>query len=158
MSVDSGLTPSHHSADLPPETVIFGKSIVMLELRGKLTRICSTKLPVLLQGESGTGKDLISKFIHNHSYGLAGPWVRVDCANDASALLWATSSTFVECEPEISGPLTPVNGDSPAIGTLFLDHVAELPPELQLTLLHSIRDDVRYGQVNHVPQKAQRRI
>lgn len=62
----------NHLPDLPPDSVIFGKSPLMLELEGKVRRVLGTNLPVLLQGEGGTGKHTLSTFIHKHSKDKAG--------------------------------------------------------------------------------------
>lgn len=114
--------------------MIFGKSTVMIELHGRLRRLCSTNLPILLHGESGVGKTLLSRFIHNHATGVVGPYVRVDCTS--------TSGGMPEPDPFAcvlgryrTGTMEPEGSRSP-IGTLFLNEVGELSPLLQLKLLH----------------------
>jgi two-component system, NtrC family, response regulator AtoC len=123
---------SNRLTDLPPDSVIFGKSLFMLDLEAKMKRILVTNLPILLQGESGTGKGVLSKFIHNHSEGIIGPYVRVNCAR--------FSGTLVEmsAEDKPDDGVLPVQPDISSIGTLFLDEVGELSSGSQLHLSHSL--------------------
>ena len=125
---------NYRFTDLPPDSVIFGKSPVMLELHGRLKRICSTNLPILLHGESGVGKGLVSRFIHNHATGIVGPYLKVDCVGTSGSLpefhLSAFASTSLGVQP----------GGSTPPRTVFLDEVGELSIRLQLQLLHSLHE------------------
>jgi two-component system, NtrC family, response regulator AtoC len=131
--------------DIPPDSVIFGRSTVMSELYGRLKRICSTKLPILLHGESGTGKGLLSKFIHNHAIGIIGPYMRVDCAG----------SSRMELDHDL---FPPVLSESPSMdtdraeesgaGTILLDEVGDLPPQCQLKLLQLLHEAELLGGQN----------
>ena len=64
-----------NARDLPPLEVIFGKSPAMAAVREKLERVADKMVPVLLQGESGTGKDIFAKLLHLSSNRAKGPWV-----------------------------------------------------------------------------------
>ena len=113
----------------------------MSELRRRLVRICSTNLPILLHGESGVGKALLSRFIHNHAIGTVGSYVRVDCANSSGTLLESNSFPFVVGEHTCTSTIGPASSEGAPIGTLFLDEVGELSPQLQLKLLHSLHEE-----------------
>src|SRR5437870_13886152 len=65
--------------DLPPEEVIFGTSAVMGAIRNKVERAANANIPVLLQGQSGTGKEILARLIHRHSPWGNGPFVKVNC-------------------------------------------------------------------------------
>jgi two-component system, NtrC family, response regulator AtoC len=132
---------NYRFTDLPPDSVIFGKSAVMFELHGRLKRLCSTNLPILLHGESGAGKALLSRFIHNHASGVVSAYLRVDCASSsrtwpgpdpfASVIGNYRNTSIVGTESSESGPT----------GTLFLNEVGELSPLLQLKLLHLLQEE-----------------
>ncbi len=122
---------------LPPDTVIFGKSALMLDLKAKLRRILGTNLPILLQGESGTGKRVLSKYIHKHSENIVGSYLSVDCASNSDTLLECLRSTLVETDDKPNGGVLSAQREISVLGTLFLDEVGELSPKSQLHLLKS---------------------
>ena len=132
MTSDHGVSDKSQLTDLPPDSVIFGKSVLMLELEAKIKRVLSANLPILLQGESGTGKGILARFVHSQSGNRLRPYVTVNCA--------IVSSTLVGVAAED----TPNNGTLPkqvklsSIGTLFLDEVGELSSEGQLLLLNYV--------------------
>src|SRR5580698_5956676 len=64
---------------LPPEPVIFGQTPTMRDVRQKLERVAGANLSVLITGESGTGKDIISRLLHLYSPWSNGPFVKVNC-------------------------------------------------------------------------------
>ena len=135
-------------SELPPDSVIFGKSSPMLELQEKMRRVLSTNLPVLLQGESGTGKRIISQFIHKHSTRIAGPYIRVSCANDCGTLLDSFPFTIVPNDGQSNSTSLPSVLDFSAIGTLFLEDVGELSPKSQLKLFHALPDGQDCATIN----------
>jgi DNA-binding NtrC family response regulator len=65
--------------EFPPEAVVFGHSEVMQSLRNRMDKVASANVPVLIQGESGTGKDIIARMIHGLSPWRNGPFVKVNC-------------------------------------------------------------------------------
>ncbi len=136
----------NHLPELPPGSVIFGKSLLMSELEGKMRRVLGTNLPVLLQGESGTGKRTLSRFIHKHSKGIAGQYVRVNCAADSGTCLEYCLSTLVGNERKTNSD--PLQGKVDSIGTLFLEDLAELSPKSQMQLFHSLPDGHDCGTDN----------
>ena len=72
---------------LPPERIIFGKSAAMLAVKQKVDRIASTGVPVLIQGDSGTGKGVLARYIHERSGPAPRPFVKVNCAAIPGSLL-----------------------------------------------------------------------
>ncbi len=122
----------------------------MLELEGKMRRILSTNLPVLLQGESGTGKRILSKLIHKRSKKIVGPYIRVRCANDPGTLFESLRFTLVADEGQMGGTTFPSELDFSSIGTLFLEDVGELSPKSQLQLFHALPDG-QGGATNDQP-------
>ncbi len=108
----------------------------MSGLYGRLKRICSTNLPVLLHGEGGVGKRLLSKFIHNHAIGIIGPYMRVDCAGSSGMELDRDLFLPVLSEPPSMDTEQAETSEVDSVGTLFLDEVGDLSPQCQLKLVH----------------------
>ena len=113
---------------------LLGDSDAILALRERIDRIAPTPLPVLLGGETGTGKEVAARALHDAS-GRPGPFVPVDCA--------AMSTTLVETElfGHERGAFTGAHQRREGLihaaegGTFFLDEVGELPLETQTRLL-----------------------
>src|SRR3989449_10518386 len=126
--------------DLPPEEVIFGTSAVMGAIRHKVERAANANIPVLLQGQSGTGKEILARLIHRRSPWGNGPFVKVNCP--------AVPGTLFESElfGYEKGAFTGAYGTKPGRielahrGTLFLDEIAELEPAMQAKLLQLLQD------------------
>ena len=112
----------------------------MQQMRRKLTRICPTTVSVLLQGEVGVGKSLISRFIHSHSPGITGPYVSVNCAALSDPSL--DKDRFADSEDGVGVVFARVQQDiaTSSVGTLFLDQVSELTPQLQQQLSSPLAD------------------
>src|SRR3989454_9491503 len=126
--------------DLPPEEVIFGTSAVMGAIRNKVERAANANIPVFLQGQSGTGKEILARLIHRRSPWGNGPFVKVNCP--------AVPGTLFESElfGYEKGAFTGAYGTKPGRielahrGTLFLDEIAELEPAMQAKLLQLLQD------------------
>jgi two-component system response regulator AtoC len=73
--------------ELPPEAAIFGTSEAMKKVQRDLAMIASADVPVLIQGPSGTGKEIIAKLIHASSAYARGPYLKVNCPAIPDALL-----------------------------------------------------------------------
>src|SRR5215467_8644531 len=72
---------------LPPEEVLFGSSEAMKEVRKRATKVARSNIPVLLCGPKGSGKEVLARWMHNHSALAAGQFVKVNCAAIPGALL-----------------------------------------------------------------------
>lgn len=114
----------------------YGASEAMREIFALLDRVAPTDLPVLILGETGTGKEGIARGLHSEGLSAGGPFVAVNC------------STLGDDAPEVAAALLG-DGESPGLfeqadgGTLFLDEVGELEGEAQAVLLRALAGDVR---------------
>ena len=122
---------------LPPEEILFGASAVMTELRGKLEKVASTSLPVLIQGANGTGKELLARWIHKRSASTR-PFLRLGCGpvpgSRLETLLRGYQETPRDSNDEKRAEL--ING-----GTLFFDEIQELDRKTQSQLLRYFQDE-----------------
>jgi two-component system response regulator AtoC len=125
---------------LPPESIIFGRSEYMQELRSRVDKVACADIPVLIQGESGTGKEIIAKYIHTKSTWAEGPLVKVNCPAIPGTLLESELFGYER------GAFTGAYGSKPGRmeladrGTLFLDEISELELGLQAKLLQFLQD------------------
>jgi two-component system response regulator AtoC len=126
--------------EIPPDAVVFGRSEAMRALRERLTKVAAANVPVLIQGESGTGKDIIARMIHGLSPWRTGPYVKVNCPAIPGTLLESELFGYEK------GAFTGAYGSKPGRvemahrGTLFLDEISELDPALQSKLLQLLQD------------------
>ena len=126
--------------EMPPEAVVFGNSETMLVVRDRLTKLAGANVPVLIQGESGTGKDIIARMIHQASPWRSGPWVKVNCPAIPGTLL--ESELFGYEKGAFTGAygVKPGRVEMAHRGTLFLDEISELDLALQSKLLQLLQD------------------
>jgi len=117
--------------DIPPQSVIFGTSDAMKKVQHDLAMIASADVPVLIQGPSGTGKEIIAKLIHHGSALARGPYVKVNCPAIPDTLL--ESELFGYEKGAFTGAVTSKPGLIALAdgGTLFLDEIGELSLGLQ---------------------------
>jgi two-component system, NtrC family, response regulator AtoC len=126
--------------EMPPESIVFGGTEAMQALRERLSKIAGANVPVLIQGESGTGKDIIARMIHVASPWRTGPWVKVNCPAIPGTLLESELFGYEK------GAFTGAFGTKPGRvemahrGTLFLDEISELDMSLQSKLLQLLQD------------------
>jgi two-component system response regulator AtoC len=125
---------------LPPLDLVFGQSSSMASAREKIERIADTTVPVLLQGESGTGKDIIAKLLHARSNRSKCPWVKVTCPAIPNSLI--ESELFGYEKGAFTGAYTTKRGrvELAHHGTLFLDEVGSLDISVQAKLLQVLQD------------------
>ena len=126
--------------EMPPESVIFGNTEAMRALRERMAKIAAANVPVLIQGESGTGKDIIARMIHAASPWKTGPWVKVNCPAIPGTLL--ESELFGYEKGAFTGAygMKPGRVEMAHRGTLFLDEISELDMALQSKLLQLLQD------------------
>src|SRR5438876_10656191 len=87
MSAPSATLVSETAGGLPPDEVIFGLTPGMAALHQKLDKLATAAVPILIQGESGSGKEIICRYIHQHSPWNGGPFVKVNCPAIPGTLL-----------------------------------------------------------------------
>ncbi|NPA39790.1 MAG: sigma-54-dependent Fis family transcriptional regulator [Thermodesulfobacteria bacterium] len=112
----------------------------MLKILRKLEGIAQTNVPILLVGESGTGKELLSRFIHKKSPRRQGPFVAINCAALPETLL--ESELFGYEKGAFSGATFRKKGKIELAdgGTLLLDEITEMHPQLQSKLLRVLQE------------------
>jgi two-component system NtrC family response regulator len=119
---------------------IIGNHPRMLEVFETIGKVSKTDATILVQGESGTGKDLIAKTIHYHSSRREKPLVTVNCGALTETLL--TTELFGHKKGAFTGAVKETIGRFQAAheGTLILDEISEIPVNLQKTLLRVIEE------------------
>jgi DNA-binding NtrC family response regulator len=124
------------SAVALPELI--GDSATLGRLRAEICRTVAAPLPVLIEGETGTGKDLVAWLIHDRGPRRAGPYITLNCAAMPEALVEAElfghqRGAFSGADRDHPGLMKAAHG-----GTLLLDEVGELSPAAQAKLLRAL--------------------
>src|SRR6267378_171235 len=119
---------------------IVGSSESLRKVLAQVSRVAPTDSTVLIQGETGTGKELIARAIHNRSKRANRAFIRVNCAAIPPSLI--ASELFGHEKGSFTGALQRRLGrfESADGGTIFLDEVGELPPETQVALLRVLQE------------------
>ncbi len=128
-----------YSPSVPPDEVIFGCSEAMQHLKLTVGRLAGIRVPVLICGDTGTGKEVLARSIHRGA-APSSPFVKINCAAIPSPLLEAELFGYEQ------GAFTGANSARPGLveaaegGTLLLDDIAELDVSLQAKLLQFLQD------------------
>lgn len=135
------------------------QSTVMQDIYRKISRIALSEIPVLILGETGTGKDVVARRIHHLSSRKKGPFIKVDCGSITPSLI--ESELFGYEGGAFSGALHKGKMgliEAASHGTLFLDEIGELPLSMQTKLLRVLQDGeiLRIGSIS--PKKVDVRI
>ena len=119
---------------------LIGQHPLLLDVQKRACRVANSELPVNISGETGTGKELLARYIHGISHRNRGPFVTVDCGLLSSEM--ARSELFGHVRGAFTGASETRLGlvESARGGTLFLDEIGELPPNLQLQLLRLVQE------------------
>lgn len=135
------LKSTEQQLDDEPEAfnTIIGRSVPTKQLIHEVSKIANSDATVLLRGESGTGKTLIAEVIHRHSGRKDKPFVTVNCAAIPENLL--ESELFGHVRGSFTGAVKDKIGKFQQAdhGTIFLDEIGELPPELQVKILRVLQ-------------------
>lgn len=128
----------HKSGSVPQQAGMVGNSESFLRLKNKLQQAAQMPAPVLLLGETGTGKELAAEFIHRHSQSAQGEFVIADCTLFGEDLF--ESELFGHEKGAFTGAASSKKGlfELADNGTLFLDEIGELPFSQQPKLLRAL--------------------
>lgn len=132
---------------------IIGRSDALVELFKLIEKIANVPGSVLIQGESGSGKELIARALHYNSARADGPFIAINCGALPENLLESelfgyVKGAFTGASANKTGLLKAADG-----GTLFLDEIGEMPPALQVKLLRALqeREVLPLGATKPVP-------
>jgi DNA-binding NtrC family response regulator len=119
---------------------IIGKSSPMQEIFATITRVAPTRATVLLAGESGVGKDMIARAIHQHSPRKDRPFVKINCTAIPENLM--ESELFGYEKGAFTGANTSKPGkfEQADTGTVFLDEIGDVPGSVQVKLLRVLQE------------------
>src|SRR5712692_4702197 len=119
---------------------IVGRSAGMQEIFAAVTRVAPTRATVLLCGESGVGKDMIARAIHQHSPRKDRPFVKINCTAIPENLM--ESELFGYEKGAFTGANTSKPGkfEQADTGTVFLDEIGDVPPSIQVKLLRVLQE------------------
>ena len=140
------------------ETLIVGNCPEITNLNTQIKVYSKTPFPVLITGESGSGKELVAHELHNHSNNSKEPFLVINCAAFTAELLDSqlfghTKGSFTGADKDKSGFFTDAGK-----GTLFLDEIGEMPLELQSKLLRVLENGEFYPIGKTTPHKTSARI
>lgn len=123
-----------------PETMIIGSHPSIVEVYKAVARVAPLPIPILLQGETGTGKELVARALHRYGASTNGPFVAINCGAIPETLL--ESEVFGHRRGAFTGAVRDHLGaiQTARGGTLLLDEVGELPPLLQVKLLRFLQE------------------
>jgi two-component system, NtrC family, response regulator AtoC len=137
---------------LPSAQILFGRSAAMQPIRQLVGKILGTNLPVLIQGENGTGKGLLAQFIHSSSHLASGPCIKVNCAAIPGSLLESElfgyeKGAFTDAHTSKPGQVELAHN-----GTLFLDEISDLDLSLQAKTLQLLQDG-QYSRIGDTQER-----
>lgn len=123
-----------------PESEMIGSSPRMIEIYKTISRVAPTNATVVIEGETGTGKEMIARMIHQNSPRASQPFVPVDCGSIApslieSELFGAMKGAYTGAEKDRLGVFEAANN-----GTVFLDEIGDLELNFQLKLLRFLQE------------------
>ncbi len=124
----------------PKQSPILGESPAIVEMKSRITRVAASDASVLVLGETGTGKELVARSIHDQSPRAKGPFIAENCGVFAEGLLASElfgheSGAFTGASSRRKGVFEQAHG-----GTLLLDEVGELSPRVQTALLRVLQE------------------
>jgi DNA-binding NtrC family response regulator len=137
--------------DVSPLSTLIGNSPAMRQIHRLIGRVGRSRFPVLILGETGTGKEVVARAIHNME--ARGPFVVVDCSSLVGPLMESelfgyAKGAFTGAHTQKLGLLDAANG-----GTAFFDEIGELPLDLQVKLLRVLQQK-EFRAVGAVAQRS----
>jgi two-component system, NtrC family, response regulator PilR len=119
---------------------LLGESVIMRDIRTKIDKLARSQAPVFISGESGSGKELVARLIHQQSSRGDYPFIAINCGAIPHELM--ESEFFGHKKGSFTGAVSDNKGFFQAAegGTLFLDEIGDLPQSLQVKLLRAIQE------------------
>ena len=144
--------------DSSPETEMLGDSPSMQKLFVAIGRLSRSNATVLINGETGTGKELVANALHRHSLRAGEPFIALNMAAIPrevveSELFGHEKGAFTGANQHRSGRFEQANG-----GTLFLDEIGDMPLDIQTRLLRVLEDGAFYRVGGHTPIRVDVRV
>jgi len=132
--------PKNGSSETQAENRLLGESPPMRMLRKQIAKLARSQAPIYISGESGSGKELVARLIHEQGPRCEQPFVPVNCGAIPSELMESEffghrKGSFTGASQDKQGLFQAADG-----GTLFLDEVADLPLPMQVKLLRAIQE------------------
>ncbi|MEO8378231.1 MAG: sigma-54 dependent transcriptional regulator [Acidobacteriota bacterium] len=126
----------------PPASRIIGTHGSMVEMYKAISRVAPASVPVLIRGESGSGKELVAQSIHDLGDRGSGPFIAINCGALPDTLLeselfGSVRGAFTDARHDRRGALSRADG-----GTLFLDEIGDISPAFQVKLLRFLQDGI----------------
>jgi DNA-binding NtrC family response regulator len=136
-------------------TAMLGKSLAMQKLRNQISQYANSPFPALIEGESGSGKEIVARTLFRLSSSSTKPFLALNCAAISPTLVEPTLFGYVK--GAFTGAVTNKAGyfEDAADGTLFLDEIGELPLDLQAKLLR-VLENGEYQRVGETQQRLSR--
>ena len=140
------------SRDRDEDNGLLGQSAVLAKLKVQIAQFADSPFPVLVEGESGSGKELVARSLHRMSKRAEKPFLMLNCAATAPGL--AEPTLFGHAKGAFAGASSSAAGyfADAQDGTLVLDEIAELPLEVQAKLLRVLEDGT-YHRVGETQQR-----
>ncbi len=137
---------------------IIGACDAMRDIYKKITRVATTDISVLIEGETGTGKELVARAVHQRSNRASAPFIVINCGAIPENLL--ESELFGHVRGAFTGAVATKEGKFQAAdgGTLFLDELGEMPLPLQVKILRAIQEKTVLKVGDTRPQRVDIRI
>jgi len=134
------VSPNNPPVDRRSRNELLGESAVMKKTRAMIAKVARSQAPIYISGESGSGKELVARLIHNKGPRSGKPFIPVNCGAIPGELMESEffghkKGSFTGATSDKDGLFQAANG-----GTLFFDEVADLPLHMQVKLLRAIQE------------------
>jgi DNA-binding NtrC family response regulator len=141
--VAAAVAPPHAESEpieMAPDSRMIGSHPSMVAMYKAITRVASLNVPVLILGESGSGKELVAQSIHDLGTRAKGPFIALNCGAIPDTLLeselfGSTRGAYTDSRQDRRGALSRADN-----GTLFLDEIGDISPAFQVKLLRFLQD------------------
>lgn len=154
----SNHTPTIPKEENDPGSMIVGSHPAIVEVYKAISRVAPLHVPVLVYGETGTGKELVARALHRFGRHPEGPFVPVHCGAIPDTLIESElfghrKGAFTDAQRDRRGALSQANG-----GTVFLDEIGEISPVFQVKLLRFLEDGIVQPLGAEKPEQVEVRV